>query len=392
MKIITIIAFIIISHNVSFAISVKDIVPIYVSSYTIDNLLDRIKYSVEPYASNWTKEWRHPVSRESVAQEIKEMIDELDSRVWAEDLWVISFTKALLWHYYYQLENEIGYFASDSICKIIKKEFPQRYESFWLDGINKIKAGRVAEGFAILDSLYIFASVSSSFINEYSQMSRECFIPQSSGDNNNIKRDEFYFSPKELKPVLSLWESDENDGVVSFIFTERYSFVENFQLKYPKLYNDGEYKFNMDIDERFMTKIKFPLLWDPSRAALHPATYKITVDRKKQKKSLFDYILSIVYKRFDFISEIKPPYRKNGISVRAGQYNVIRGVSGQSIIYTLYDHETYGNIERFFTTPNTLKDVKPMDTRILVSLETTQRAEPKAIDFYLNLVNGNINQ
>ncbi|MDR0304728.1 MAG: hypothetical protein LBH98_08200 [Chitinispirillales bacterium] len=386
-KIITTIIVIIIFYNFSFAISVKDIPPVYVSSYTIDDLLEKIHYSVEPFASDWSKDWKHPIKKQLIWAQIDSVINQLNSRVWAEDLWTIYFTQALLWHYFYQLENEKGYFVCDSICKIIQKEFPKKYEAFWLYGVNKIKAGRVAEGFAVLDSLYSFSNVSSSFVNEYSQLSRKCFVVKNSNDYN-FNQNEFYFSPKETKPILSLWESDEKDEIISFIFTEKYMFIENFQIKYPKLYNENEYKFNLGIDEKFLKEIKIPALWEPNKAALHPAVYKITIDRSRQNQSLFEYLLSIVYNRFDFVSEIKPPFRKNAISVRGGQYNVIRGVSGKSVIYTLYDYETDGNSQQFFTTKNTTKGIKPMKIRILVSLETTQKAEPKALNFYHDIVNG----
>gem|GEM_PF-1810189 len=377
-------------HNFLFAISVRDITPIYVSSNAVGDLLEKISHSIEPFASDWSKEWKHPVSKQSVLLQIDSAINELNSRVWAEDLWTIYFTQALLWHYFYQLENEKGYFACDSICKIIQKEFPQKYESFWLDGVNKVKAGKVAQGFAVLDSLYSFSNVSSSFIDEYSRLSKKCFIPKEHNyyNKHNRKQNEFYFSPKEIKAVSSSWESNEKNGAIGFVFTEKYMFIENFQIKYPKLYNESEYKFDLKIDENFLKEIKTPTLWEPGRAALHPAVYKITVDRGKQNQSLFDYLLSIVYNRFDFVSEIKPPFRENAISVRGGQYNIIRGVSGKSVIYTLYDCETDGNLQQFFTTPNTTREVKPMKIRVLVSLETTQRAEPKALNFYRDMING----
>jgi hypothetical protein len=391
LKITAIIATVTVFYNISFAISVNEIVPIHVSSEAIDAMLGEISYSIEPYAADWTSDWKHPVSRKEVEEKIISAINELNSRVWAQDLWTIYFIEALLWHYFYQLENEKGYFAADSICKIMQKEFPQKYESFWLDGVNKIKAGRVGEGFAVLDSLYMNAPVSSSFLNEYSLLSKKCFIPKNYEISKNFdrKRNEFYFSPKEMKPVLSFWETEESNGIVSFVFTERYSFVENFQIKYPRLYNDEEYKPDLKIDKKFLEDVKFPVLWEPGRAALHPAAYKITVDRSRQTLSLFEYLLSIVYNRFDFIAEIKPPLHEKGISVRAGEYNAIRGVSAKSIIYTLYDSRNFGNTELFYTTKNTLKGVKAITSRILVSLETTQRAEPKAIDFYIDIINGN---
>jgi hypothetical protein len=383
--------FITIFCEFSFAVSVKDIAPIYVSSYAIDDLLSEISYSIEPFASNWSKEWKYSVSKQSVEKKIIIAINQLNSRVWAEDLWTLYFAQALLWHYFYQLENENGYFACDSICKITQKEFPQKYESFWLYGINKIKAGRVAEGFAVLDSLYSFSNVSSSFVDEYSKLSKKCFVPQSSNNYSNhvFKQNEFYFSPKETKPVSSSWESEENDGITSFVFTEKYRFIENFQINYPKLYNDSEYKFDLEIDKKFLKEVKTPALWEPNKATIHPVTYKITIDRSRQNKSLFDYLLSIVYNRFDFVSEIKPPFRDSAISVRGGEYNVIRGVSGKSVIYTLYDYETDGNLQQFFTTKNTTQGIKPTKIRLLVSLETTQKAEPKALKFYQDIVNGN---
>jgi len=389
-KAITAIIITLFFHNFSFAISVRDITPIYVSSNAVGDLLEKILRSVEPFASDWSKEWKYPVSKQSVLMQIDSAINKLDSRVWAEDLWTVYFTQALLWHYFYQLENEKGYFACDSICKIIQKEFPQKYESFWLDGVNKIKAGKVAQGFAILDSLYSFSNVSSSFIDEYSRLSKKCFIPKNYNYYNNYdyKPNEFYFSPKEIKPVSSSWESDEKSGVIGFVFTEKYMFVENFQIGYPKLYNGNDYKFGLEIDDKFLKEIKTSALWEPGRAALHPAVYKITIDRGKQNQSLFEYLLSIVYNRFDFVSEINPAFRENAISVRGGQYNVIRGVSGKSVIYTLYDCETDGNIQQFFTTQNTMKEVKPIKIRVLVSLETTQKAESKALNFYRDIVNG----
>jgi hypothetical protein len=378
-------------YNFSAAISVNEIVPVHVSSNAIGNLLKNISVHIEPYASDWSREWKHPVLKEDVERRIIDAINELNSRVWAEDLWTIYFTEALLWHYYYQLENEIGYFAGDSIVKILQRNFPQRYEAFWLDGVNKIKAGRVAEGFTILDSLYVHSSFSSSFLNEYSQLSKRCFIPRNFENDDNFSRTRnfFYFSPQETRPRLSFWESEESDGVVSFIFTERYSFAENFQTKRPKLYNDEEYKIRTEINEKVLKNIKTPPLWDPSKAALHPVTYKITVDRNKQDLSLFEYLLAIVYIRFDFMSEIFPPFHENGISVRGGQYNVIRGMSGKSVIYTLYDSKTFGNIEQFYTTENTIREILPIEKRILVLLETTQRMEAKAIDFYIDIIDGN---
>jgi hypothetical protein len=96
-----------------------------------------------------------------------------------------------------------------------------------------------------------------------------------------------------------------------------------------------------------------------------------------------------VYNRFDFVKEIKPPLKSGGISARSGQYNVIRGVSGKSVIYTLYDSSTNGNIEQFFTTKNTLAGIKNFNIRVLIALETTQKIENKAIDFYIDIINGN---
>ena len=380
-------------NNFSFAISVTDVVPIYVSSNAISVLLDEIAYSIEPYAKDWMKDWNHPIAKKEVEAKIISAINKLSSQIWADDLWTIYFTQALLWHYYYQMENEKGYFVCDSISKVMQKQFPQKYESFWLDGVNKIKAGRVAEGFAVLDSLYVNSNVSSSFLNEYSLLSKKCFVPRNY-ENDRILTgggayDNFYFSPKETKPVLSFWKTEERDGRVSFIFTERYSFIENFQIKYPKLYKDEEFEFDVKIDEKISREVKKNVLWEPARAAPHPVVYTITVDRGKQELSLFEYLVAIVYKRFDYISEIKPPLHKDGISVRGGSYNVIRGVSGESVIYTLYDYETFGNTQEFYTTPNTLKNVKPTKNRVIVSLETTQKMEPKAIDFYIDVVNGN---
>jgi len=221
-------------------------------------------------------------------------------------------------------------------------------------------------------------------------LSKKCFIPKEYNyyNKHNRKRTEFYFSPKEIKPVSSSWESNEKIGVIGFVFTEKYLFIENLQIPPPKLYDESEYKFDLKIDEKFLKEIKTPTFWEPGKAALHPAVYKITVDRSKQNQSLFEYLLSIVYNRFDFVSEIKPAFRENAISVRGGQYNVIRGVSGNSMIYTLYDCETDGNSQQFFTTSNTTRGVKPMKIRVLVSLETTQRAEPKALNFYRDMVNG----
>jgi hypothetical protein len=355
-------------------------------------MLDEISHSIEPYAQDWTRKWEHPVEKKEIEEKIISAINKLNSQIWADDLWTLYFTQALLWHYYYQLENEKGYFFCDSIGKIMQKQFPQKYESFWLVGVNKIKAGRVAEGFAILDSLYVNVAVSSSFLNEYSLLSKKCFVPKNYENNSIIKdrdRGDFYFSPKETKPVLSFWKTEERDGRVSFIFTERYSFNENFQIKYPKLYKDEEFEFDVKIDEKISREVKKNVLWEPARAAPHPVVYTITVDRGKQELSLFEYLVAIVYKRFDYISEIKPPLHKDGISVRGGSYNVIRGVSGESVIYTLYDYETFGNTQEFYTTPNTLKNVKPTKNRVIVSLETTQKMEPKAIDFYIDVVNGN---
>jgi len=391
-KINAIIAVICVFCKLSSAISVNEIVPIHISSSAIDNLVREIAHSIEPYSRDWSKEWRHPVSRESVEAKIIDAIDKLNSRVWADDLWTLNFLEALLWHYYYQLENEKGYFECDRITRKMQKNFPQRIEAFWLGGVNKIKAGRIAEGFALLDGLYTNANVPSAFINQYSHLSRICFIPRNYDSfifSQNPEQNEFYFSPRELIPVLSLWESSETDGAVSFIFTEHYRFVENFQIRYPKLYNDSDWRIPLEIDENFLKEVRQPLLWQPKTAALHPAVYRITIDRSPQKMSLWEYMLSLVYKRFDFIEEIKPPLKKGGISARSKQYNVIRGMSGKSIIHTLYDSETFGNIEQFFTTENTLKGIEKIESRILITLETTQKIESKAIYFYIDMINGN---
>jgi hypothetical protein len=48
-----------------------------------------------------------------------------------------------------------------------------------------------------------------------------------------------------------------------------------------------------------------------------------------------------------------------------------------------------GNTEQFFTTPNTLKGAEPIKSRILITLETTQRMEPKALNLYIDIINGN---
>jgi len=391
-KISAIVAGIILFFDFSFAISVNDIAPIYISSDEIGNLRSTISLKIEPFAQNWSKEWTYQIPKKDVEKEIVSALDLLNSRIWADDVFTLNFLEALLWHYYYQLENENGYFECDKITKKMQKNFPHKIEPFWLNGINKIKAGRVAEGFKILDSLYTNSNVSSSFINEYSQASKICFIPQN--HNNNIftlggKQDEFYFAPKELKPALSQWESNETDGIVSFVFTEQYWFVENLQLPYPKLYNAEDWKFPIEIDSLFLKDMKQEIIWRPDRAVLHPVAYKITIDRSPQKISLMEYMFSLVYNRFDYVEEIKPPLRAGGISARSGQYNVIRGVSGKSIIYTLFDCTTNGNVEQFFTTPNTLKGVKEFNTRILIALETTQKIEDKAMDFYIDIINGN---
>lgn len=390
-KKLIVIIFTVVFIKFSFAISVNDIVPIYITSDKIRNLCDNISHKIEPFANSWTKEWNYTVSRKDVENEIFTSLELLNSRVWADDKFTLNFLEALLWHYFYQLEYEKGYFECDRITKQLQADFPNKIEPFWLNAVNKVKAGRVAEGFAILDSLYSNANVSSNFVNEYSYLSKICFIPQN--HNNNIfaldkKSGEYYFSPKELKPLLSQWESNETDGVVSFIFTEQYRFVENFQLSYPKLYNDKDFFIPLKINELFAKEIKYPIIWKPETAALHPVAYKITIDRSPQKISLFEYMYSLVYNRFDFVEEIKPSLKPGGISARSGQYNVIRGVSGKSVIYTLYDYESNGNIEQFFTTKKTLKDTKPFNIRVLATLETTQKIENKAINFYIDIIDG----
>ena len=385
---------IIIFYKLTFAISVNDIAPVFISSNAIRDLVKNISEKIEPFASDWSRDWRHSVPRKDVENEIFSALDLLNSRIWAEDLFSLNFLEALLWHYFYQLEIEKGYFECERITQIMKKNFPNRIESFWLNGVNKIKAGRVAEGFRILDSLYSNANVSPAFVSEYSRLSRICFIPQNytAGNNYNFtqstKTGEFYFSPKELKSVLSQWESVETDGVVNFIFTERFWFVENFQIKYPKLYKDEDWKIPLEIDERFLKEVKQPILWRPERAALHPVIYRITIDRGKQTLSLLEYMFSIVHNRFDYVREIKPPLKEGGISARSGEYNVIRGVSGKSVIHTIYDLRSSGNIHQFFTTRNTLRGAENFDIRVLVTLESTQRIEGKAIDFYLDIING----
>jgi len=378
--------FILLIIKLSFAISVNEIAPIFISSDEIRELTRNISENIEPFASNWSIEWQHSVPKKEVEERIISAINLLNSRVWADDLFTLNFLEALLWHYYYQLENEKGFFESDRITQKMKKDFPRRIESFWLNGVNKIKAGRVAEGFRILDSLYTNANVSTAFINQYSHLSRICFIPMGTPSPQNYGRKDFYFSPRELEPALSLWESVDTDGVVNFIFTERFWFAENLQIPRPRLIDDSEWKIPLEIDERFLREVKDPILWRPDRAALHPVMYRITIDRNKQTASLFEYMFSIVHNRFDFVSEINPPFKKGGISARSGEYNVIRGVSGKSVIHTLFDIETMGNIEQFFTTPNTLKGVKPFSIRVLATLETTQRIEEKALRFYLDII------
>ncbi|MCL2845179.1 MAG: hypothetical protein FWE23_07000 [Chitinivibrionia bacterium] len=378
--------------KIAFAISVSEITPVHVSSEMLENIIAEIAVSIEPYASSWTSDWQHAVSKQEVEERIMSKLDELNSRVWADDLWTIYFLEALLWHYYYQLENEEGFFAADSIVRILKQDFPQRYQSFWLSGVNKIKAGRVGDGFRILDSLYVNAPVSSSFLEQYSKLSRLCFIPRNFGrtyNQSDISRGYFHFSQKERSPISSSWESREQDGRVSFIFTEEYRFAEFLSLAPPRLFPDKEPNLNIEIHEIFLQKIRNPLLWDPARAALHPARYQIIIDRNKQHLSLFEYLFEIVYGRFDYASEIRPPFHRDGISVRGGKFNVIRGVSGQSVVYTLFDSETFGNTEQFFTTPNTLKGAEPIKSRILITLETTQRMEPKALNLYIDIINGN---
>lgn len=392
MKKITLIVFIFFSAN--FAISVNDIAPIYIISDEINHLRNTISLKIEPFAQNWSKEWKHSIPKKDVENEIISSINLLNSRIWSDDVFTLNFLESLLWHYYYQLENENGYFECEKITKKMQKDFPHKIEPFWLNAVNKIKAGRVAEGFKILDSLYTNSNVSSNFINEYSFMSKICFIPKN--HNNNIftfggKQNEFYFSQKELKPALSQWESNETDGIVSFVFTEQYRFVENLQIPYPKLYKNEDWKLPIDIDSTFLEDMKQDIIWQPEKAAQHPVSYKITIDRSPQKISLMEYMFSLVYNRFDYVEEIKPPFRAGGISARSGQYNIIRGVSGKSVIYTLFDCAANGNSEQFFTTPNTLKDVKPFNTRILVALETTQKIENKAMDFYIDIINGNFN-
>lgn len=357
----------------------------------------------ETFSQVKIKKTYSPVSHDSIKTALYTSLSQLDRISPDRNSARLLLLKGLVWHCLYRLNVDTAFFMADRLAASVMKSYPEIPEAAWLKGVNLIRAARIKEGFAILDSLRTGGLIQNQdFFLDYAKLSARCFLPLNRTLSDSVifflsstdKSKHDNLREEERTPFSETWRvcarSSQKLKNSEFTFSGLYALSQPLSLLPSLSPPSSASRLKMDIDERIINRfgpIPTRLVYDPE-ASKFPMEVKIIADCSKPGVSLADYMGSIVRDRFDMIKETNELPKLKAISLRCYNRSVFRNVPGEFCAFVTFDLKLPANASGGFHESKTKPSGKDdaVIVRYLIAMKTSDAVEEKAEAIFKELV------
>jgi hypothetical protein len=265
-----------------------------------------------------------------------------------------------------------------------------RLADSWQRAVERIEAGRLHDGFYLLDSLRRNTDVlRDSLLFDYARLVSRWLLPDTidravdsviTVTNGDAAFSGIFLGGDEEIPEGRCWSvistGNPARGMPCFSYDRQYSVREGLKLWLPPLAPYRHADIAGLLSYETVRKIPSgPLIYNPGEQPWK-VHLKIVVDCTDRPESLLDFVVNLVARKYDFITEKKVTYLKNAISLRCYNHQVFHSRPGAFYGIVAFDRPGGYGAAAALTSPTRTPD--SLQVRYLIAVKANRAIEDKA--------------